>query len=353
MTSALAVTGLSAPFGRETGLADVSFEVAAGERLVILGGSGAGKTTLLRAIAGLGTMSAGGVLIAGHDVSSEPPERRDAVYLHQTPLLFPHLSVAENIAFPLRVRHVPPADVTRRVREALALVRLEAFAGRAPRTLSGGQRHRVALARAVVARPSVLLLDEPLSALDPSLREEVRESLLALQRAYRPAIVLVTHDLDEAGLMADRIGVLLDGQLVQTATPGDLFRRPATPGVARFLGIPNLLPGLLHPDGRFESVLGCFVPEGPVAAPGPALAVLGAGGVTIAIAGEGPPAVVVGVRHRPRHTTAVVELGSLRFEIQVGAGALPAVGSEVPLAIRTDAVPVLPVPRQADPFSAA
>ncbi|MGH7518050.1 MAG: ABC transporter ATP-binding protein [Gemmatimonadales bacterium] len=335
---ALAITGLAAPFGRETGLADVSFDVAPGERLAIVGGSGTGKTTLLRAIAGLGAMSAGRVLIGGRDVSTEPPERRDAVYLHQTPLLFPHLSAGENVAFPLRVRSVPDAEVDRRVGEALASVRLETFAGRVPRTLSGGQRHRVALARAVVARPTALLLDEPLSALDPTLRDEVRESLLALQQVYRPALVLVTHDLDEAGLLADRIGVLLDGRLAQVAPPAELFARPATLAVARFLGIPNLVPGVVLADGRFECMLGTLSLHrvDPRPQPGPGVVVFRPRAARIrsdgTVAGE-----VVEVRHRVRDTTVVVRSADRTIEVQVVDGGPPRIGARVAIAVEPEA----------------
>lgn len=335
---ALEIVGLAAPFGRETGLAGVSFDAAPGERLAIVGGSGAGKTTLLRAIAGLGAMSAGRVRIAGRDVSTEPPERRDAVYLHQTPLLFPHLSAGENVAFPLRVRHVPDAEVDRRVGEALASVRLETFAGRAPRTLSGGQRHRVALARAVVARPTALLLDEPLSALDPTLRDEVRESLLALQRAYRPALVLVTHDLDEAGLLADRIGVLLDGRLVQVAPPAELFAHPATLAVARFLGIPNLVPGVVLADGRFQCTLGMLSLHqvDPRPEPGPGVVVFRPRAARIStdgtVAGE-----VVEVRHRVRDTTVVVRSADQTIEVQVADGGSPPIGTRVAIAVEPEA----------------
>ena len=331
MTAALELQSLAAPFGPGPGLTDISFGVAAGERVVIVGGSGAGKTTLLRAIAGLGPATGGRIVIAGRDVSARAPERRDAVYLHQTPLLFPHLSASENVAFPLRVRGVSAAEVDRRVADALAAVKLEAVAGRAPRTLSGGQRHRVALARAVVARPSVLLLDVPFSALVPTLRDEVREALLVLQRTYRPAMVLVTHDLEEAGLLADRIGVLLDGRLAQLAPPPVLFDRPASLAVARFLGIPNLVRGDIR-DGWFVSGLGRLPVTSATLPEGPAVVVLGTDGV--AISAGGPRGRVVAIQHRPRDTTAIVQLDSMRLEVRVDAGNAPLVGAELPLEIR-------------------
>lgn len=331
---ALRIENLAAPFGPEAGLADISFEVAPGERLVIVGGSGAGKTTLLRALAGLGAMSRGRVFIAGRDVSGEPPERRDAVYLHQTPLLFPHLSVGENVAFPLRVRGVALTDRFRRVSEALAAVRLERLAGRAPRTLSGGQRHRVALARAVVARPSVLLLDEPLSALDPALREEVRESLLALQRAYRPALVVVTHDLDEAGLLADRIGVLLDGRLAQIAPPAELFARPGSVAIARFIGMPNIVPGVVRSGTVFESPIGEVPLDGTVPPPvsGPCTAVCRHDAVRVATQGR-LRGIVVGMRHRPRDTALQVEIGGMILEVTADGPGFPAAGTTVSIQV--------------------
>jgi putative spermidine/putrescine transport system ATP-binding protein len=337
---ALRVVGLGAPFGSAPGLLGITFDVAAGERLVIAGSSGAGKTTLLRAIAGLGPISAGRIEIAGRDATGLPAERRDAVYLHQTPLLFPHLSVFENVAFPLRVRGLAPAEVAPRVRDALASVQLEGFADRPPRTLSGGQRHRVALARAVVARPALLLLDEPLAALDPELRQEVREALIALQRAYGPALVLVTHDLDEAGLLADRIGVLLEGRLAQTAPPAELFSRPASLAVARFLGLPNSVPGQLNGDGRFESVLGTLSSDPRIGVTGPAVAVFRPDAL---VPGVGPLAGrVVAVHHRARETIAVIAVGELRLEIRVDPICPPLPGSELCFALKPQAVTILP-----------
>src|SRR5690606_30111735 len=192
---------LDVPFGAAPGLSAVSLTVGAGERVVLVGASGAGKTSLLRAIAGLAPLAGGTVSIGGVPAAALPPERRDAVYLHQSPLLFPHMTVHDNVAFPLRVRGMAAAERSRRTLEVLEAVRLGGFGSRMPHTLSGGQRHRVALARAVAARPRVLLLDEPLTGLDPALREDVREAVLSVHREYRPALLIVTHDLDEAALI--------------------------------------------------------------------------------------------------------------------------------------------------------
>jgi putative spermidine/putrescine transport system ATP-binding protein len=324
----LAVSDLDAPFGAAPGLRRVAFDVAPGERLVIVGGSGAGKTTLLRAVAGLAPTTAGQISIAGRDVSREPPERRDAVYLHQTPLLFPHLTVAENVAFPLRVRRVPPASIETRVREALGTVQLGDFGNRSPRTLSGGQRHRVALARAVIARPAVLLLDEPLSALDPSLRDEVRESLLVVQHQYLPAIVVVTHDLEEAGTLAHRIGVLLAGQIAQLASPRQLFVAPATLEVARFLGIPNLVRGVMGADGVFDAPIGPVATHDRPAAPGPRVAAFRLDAARLSTAGM-LTGRVTGIRQGPRGSAIQLDAGGTAVEVAAGTGKLPEPGSLV------------------------
>lgn len=299
-------------FGDAPGLEPVSFAVEPGERLVVVGASGAGKTTLLRAIAGLAPIAAGRIEIGGREVTALPPERRGAVYLHQTPTLFPHLSVFENVAFPLRVRRARDGEIRERVRYVLAAVRMEELAGRMPWTLSGGQRHRAALARAIVARPALMLLDEPLSSLDPALREEVREAIITIQDEYRPALVLVTHDLDEAGLLADRIGVLLDRRLAEVATPARLFASPESLATARFLGIPNEVPGRIREDGVFASPLGPVVLNG--IRPGPAVAVFR----PEAIRPDPNGAILVRVlalRHRAQRTAALVELDGLRLEI--------------------------------------
>lgn len=339
----LAVTDLAAPFGAAPGLEGISLSVAAGERLAVVGASGAGKTTLLRAVAGLVPTAAGRVEVGGRDVTRLPPERRDAVYLHQTPLLFPHLSVGENVAFPLRVRGAPEAEVRSRVAALLGAVGLEGFGARMPRSLSGGQRHRVALARAIAARPAVLLLDEPLSSLDPALRQEVRETIVRVQEETRPALVLVTHDLDEAGLLGHRVAVLLERRLAQVAPPAHLFARPASLAIARFLGIPNEVAGHVRADGAFECPLGVWLPANAGdAPPGPAVAVFRPDAVRFAAAGD-LPVRVESLRHRAHGTTAVVRTASgLAVEAEAGRGGMPEVGAEV--GIEVEAARVLAYP---------
>ncbi len=249
-------------FGPRPGLDNISFTVAPGEHLVLLGPSGAGKTTLLRGVAGLDQLVAGNVYVNDRDITKLKPERRGVVYLHQTPSLFPHLSVLDNIGFPLEMRGVRRADARAKAHELLGQMQLAGYAARNASALSGGQRHRVALARALAAEPAVLLLDEPFAALDPGLRAEVRDSVVEMLRsegepASQPSVVIVTHDVDEASLLGDRIAVLLDGRLVQEGAPSVLLSKPATVEVARFLGIPNVLPGVAN--GReFECALGVF-----------------------------------------------------------------------------------------------
>lgn len=219
-------------------VAPLDLRVARGETVALLGPSGAGKTSLLRAVAGL-VPAVGEVTIAGRRVTHLPAEARRAVYLHQAPRLFPHLDVTGNVAFPMQLRGIV-RDV--RARETLALlqlVQLDTFGARDVASLSGGERQRVALARAIAAAPEVLLLDEPFTALDPTLRADVREALARLLAQATPATILVTHDVDEAAALATRIAVVLDGRLAQLATPNELFRRPATVALARFLGVEN------------------------------------------------------------------------------------------------------------------
>lgn len=327
----LAVRDLSVPFGTGPGLTGISWQVRPGERLALVGASGAGKTSLLRAVAGLLTPTAGRITVGARDVTGLPPEARGIVYLHQAPLLFPHRDVAGNVAFPLEIRGADRTTVAAEVRQALAAVHLEPLAGRRPDTLSGGQRHRVALARAAVARPAALLLDEPLAALDPVLRAEIRDALLALLARYRPAVVLVTHDFDEAALLGDRVGVLLGGRLAQVAPPGELFRRPASLAVARFLGLPNAIPGRVDEAGTFRSALGVLAVDGAVA-PGAAVAVGSAAAFRLDPAGP-VHAIVTAVHPGAGRATARVRAGGLELATAVDALDAPAPGTAVRLAV--------------------
>jgi putative spermidine/putrescine transport system ATP-binding protein len=237
----------------------VCLEIGQGEFIAFLGPSGCGKTTTLRMIAGLTEASAGSIHFGARDVTHLPPYLRDAGLVFQGYALFPHMNVAENVAFGLQMRKVAREEVRRRVDEALSLVKLAHLAGRLPKELSGGQQQRVALARAIVYKPEVLLLDEPLSALDAKLRNEVRTELRRLQSALGLTTIFVTHDQDEALSVADRIVVMSAGRVEQVGTPREIYQRPATRFVAEFIGLINLFPGGLDGPGRFRCESGeCF-----------------------------------------------------------------------------------------------
>lgn len=224
-----------------------SLRVEPGEFLTLLGPSGSGKSTVLKLIAGFEHPTSGRVLIGGRDVTLEPPYRRNVGMVFQNYALFPHLTVFENVAFPLRVRRVPQEEIRRRVRSALALVGLEGVEQRYPRQLSGGQQQRVALARALVYEPPVLLMDEPLGALDKQLRERMQLELKHLHRQVGVTVIFVTHDQEEALTMSDRVAVIRDGRLEQVGTPREIYERPRTRFVATFLGETNLFEGELVP----------------------------------------------------------------------------------------------------------
>ena len=249
----LSLNGLSKHYGDFYAVREVSLTIADGEFLVLLGPSGCGKTTTLRMIAGFIEPSAGHVRLAGQDVTLLPPWRRNAGMVFQSYALFPHMTVAQNVAFGLEMRKLSRADIERRVEEVLALVRLGGYGGRLPRQLSGGQQQRVALARALAIRPDVLLLDEPLSNLDAKLRQEVRVEIRELQRQLGLTTVMVTHDQEEALTMADRLVVMNEGSVRQVGTQRDLYERPADRFVAGFVGRTTFLAGSIEAPGRFRS----------------------------------------------------------------------------------------------------
>src|SRR3954452_18656207 len=238
---AIRLTGLTKEFGNVTAVDHVDLEIAAGEFFSMLGPSGSGKTTVLRMIAGFEEPTSGTVELAGVDTTRTPPYGRDVNTVFQDYALFPHLSVQQNVEYGLRVKKVPAAERRRRAGEALEQVRLPHLEARRPSQLSGGQRQRVALARALVNRPRVLLLDEPLGALDLKLREQMQVERKAIQRDVGVTFVFVTHDQDEALTMSDRIAVFSRGRVEQVGTPAEVYERPATAFVAGFVGTSNLL----------------------------------------------------------------------------------------------------------------
>jgi len=242
----LAIHAIAKRFGATAVLRDVSLQVAQGEFLTVLGESGSGKTTLLRLIAGFEQPDSGEIHMEGVRLDQLPPYRRRVNTVFQHYALFPHLSVFENVAYGLRVRKVARTEIPQRVEQALALVKMSDFARRAPAQLSGGQQQRIALARALVNQPKLLLLDEPLSALDANLRRQMQLELKALQREVGISFVFVTHDQEEAMALSDRIALLRSGELEQVATPREIYNRPATAYTARFIGQTNLLRGRIQ-----------------------------------------------------------------------------------------------------------
>lgn len=256
MSAAISLRGVSKHFGEVTAVDDLDLDIEDGEFFSMLGPSGSGKTTVLRMVAGFEQPDAGRILLGGDDVTDEPPFARDVNTVFQDYALFPHMSVRQNVEYGLRVKKVGSAERRQRAEQALSTVRLEGYADRRPHQLSGGQRQRVALARALVNRPKVLLLDEPLGALDLKLRREMQIELKELQREVGITFVFVTHDQEEALTMSDRIAVFRDGRVEQLATPVELYEHPASPFVAGFVGTSNLLEGevartVLGTDGTF------------------------------------------------------------------------------------------------------
>ncbi|MBI1377398.1 MAG: ATP-binding cassette domain-containing protein [Frankiales bacterium] len=243
VTPAIRLRGLRKTFGSVVAVDDVDLDIRTGEFLTLLGPSGSGKTTVLRMIAGFELPTAGSIELGGVDVTRRPPFQRDVNTVFQDYALFPHLTVAENVEYGLKVAGVGRDERRRRAQEALASVRLEGFGPRKPSEMSGGQRQRVALARALVNRPQVLLLDEPLGALDLKLREQMQVELKGIQRDVGITFVFVTHDQEEALTMSDRIAVFSAGRIEQIGAPAEVYERPATEFVAGFVGTSNLLRG--------------------------------------------------------------------------------------------------------------
>jgi putative spermidine/putrescine transport system ATP-binding protein len=253
------LVGVSKRYGRNPVVEDVNLTVAEGEFVSLLGPSGCGKTTTLRIIAGFVTPCSGEVRIGGRRMNDIPPYRRDTGMVFQQYALFPHMTVAENVAFGLKMRRAGGRDLAMHVEEALRLVKLEGLEKRMPRELSGGQQQRVALARALAIRPQVLLLDEPLSNLDAKLRAETRDELRRIQKETAITAIFVTHDQEEALIVSDRVAVMNKGRIVQVGPPHHIYQQPASRFVADFIGRTNFLEGRVE-GGRFFCRAGMNVP---------------------------------------------------------------------------------------------
>ncbi|MCI0430704.1 MAG: ABC transporter ATP-binding protein [Rhodospirillales bacterium] len=262
MASDVRLEHVSKSFGAFKAVDDLSLDVEAGSFVALLGPSGAGKSTVLRMIGGFELPDAGRIHIGGREVTDLPPYRRDVNTVFQSYALFPHMTVAENVAFGLRQDGVPGEERRARVRGALEMVQLLDYAQRNPAQLSGGQQQRVALARALVKRPSVLLLDEPLAALDRKLRQQMQVELKLLQHELGITFIFVTHDQEEALAMSDSIAVMRDGRVDQLGTPGELYDRPRTAFVAGFIGQQNFFAGRVEAGGRLHAESGVVVEAG-------------------------------------------------------------------------------------------
>ena len=326
----LHVAGLSKRFGGQAALTDVSLDVEQGEFVALLGPSGCGKTTLLRCIAGFHLADSGALRIAGEDVTHLPPYRRPLNTVFQNYALFPHMSVAENVAYGPRRQGASRAEAATRAREALDLVGLSGFADRLPRHLSGGQQQRVALARAIVNKPKLLLLDEPLSALDYKLRKRVQTELKQLQAKLGIAFVFVTHDQEEAMSMADRIVVMNAGRVEQVGLGQDIYRRPATRFVADFIGEANFLPCATDTSGRALLALGGqTVPLAPQTPGGSPVAVLRPEQIRLLEGADAPAghlaatAIVTDIVHVGSHAMVTLACGETQLVSRLG-GTLPA-----------------------------
>jgi spermidine/putrescine ABC transporter ATP-binding subunit len=262
----LSLRAIAKHFGKHVVLRDISLDIIEGEFLTILGESGSGKTTLLRILAGFEQATSGEVWMAGERLDQLPPYRRPVNTVFQSYALFPHMTVEENVGYGLRIAKRPAAEIQARVSDALAKVKMSAYAKAKPSKISGGQQQRIALARALVNRPRLLLLDEPLSALDANLRRQMQVELKALQREVGITFVFVTHDQEEAMVMSDRIALLRSGELEQVASPREIYSRPATSYTAQFIGHTNLLKGEVRAG---KAITGVFswptsLSDGPV-----------------------------------------------------------------------------------------
>ncbi len=265
----LEIDGIEVTLGGSRVLHGVSLDVADGECVALLGPSGCGKTTTLRAISGFAPVSAGDIRIGGRSVRGLPPHRRNLGLVFQDYALFPHMTVAENIGYGLRMRGVPRGEIAGRVDGALGLVRLDGFGDRPPARLSGGQRQRVALARALVIRPDILLLDEPLGALDRKLRDAMQVELKRIRREVGITTIIVTHDQEEALSLADRVAVMSEGRIIEIDRPAALYARPRSLGVLDFLGDANVWTTEVLPGAAVRLPGGAVVPLPPDADPTP------------------------------------------------------------------------------------
>jgi putative spermidine/putrescine transport system ATP-binding protein len=344
--TSVSLRDLTRVFGATRALDEMSLEIAPGELVALLGPSGCGKTTALRIVAGFEYADAGEVLIDGKDISGVPAAKRDMGMVFQSYSLFPNMTALDNVAFGLRMRKVGGGARRERAAELLDMVGLSPQAGQWPHQLSGGQQQRVALARALAIEPRVLLLDEPLSALDAKVRLQLREQIRTLQQRLGTTTLFVTHDQEEALSMADRVGVMRAGRLEQVAEPAELYSRPATAFVAEFVGTMNRLPAELGGGGTVVTVLGATVPAqegGPSS--GPVDALVRPENLTVAAA-EGGNGIVTGRTFLGAVTRVAVRLsGDTEVAVDVSSAAAAAMAPGTAVQVSLPAAPVLVAPR--------
>ena len=349
MTTSITLNSVSKTFATEQGpvLLGVNLDVLPGTCTAILGPSGSGKSTILRIISGLENPSGGHVLVNGVDVTAVLPENRGIGMVFQRPLLFPHLSVLDNVAFAGRAAGLSRAQARRDALPFLAMVHLPEFGNRSIRSLSGGQEQRVAIARALAATPSILLLDEPFSALDPALRDDMHRLLADIRASLAPTILLVTHDRDEATAVADRIAVIEDGQLLQHDSVDRIYNRPSCLAVARLMGGKNSIDGTVF-DGAHHSAVGA-VPVDAGTAEGPGILVMRQ--EAIEVAAQDPSSRRVGIdqytgvvtavqRSGPRRSV-VIGVGNLGVHAELAPGVDVSVGMSVVFTLPREAVCVV------------
>jgi len=337
VTPMLEVHTLDVVFGARIGLRDVNVAVNAGECLAVLGASGVGKSSLLRTIAGLQPAGAGRVLVKGLNVTTAPPEQRSIVYLHQEPVLFPHLTVLDNVAFPLQVRGESARHSATRAATWLERMQVQELAGRRPAALSGGQRHRVALARALCADPAVLLLDEPLASLDPAVRRDVRTALQVVRATSAAAMLLVTHDLDDALTIATQVMTLGAAGHSIPMPPAALLQSPPSLESARLLGVYAEVEGVVLGDGDTAAFhwLGGAVPV-PGVRPGPAIACVRSHEVHVHCGGRlhGPELTVLDRQDAAHEVVLTVRrAGGETAVVRVGSGVTAVTGDAIQVCI--------------------
>jgi spermidine/putrescine ABC transporter ATP-binding subunit len=331
----LRIESVAKTFGPVTAVDGVSLDIRENEFFALLGPSGCGKTTLLRMLAGFEAPNAGRILLEGKDISPLPPEKRPLNLMFQSYALFPHMTVRKNLSYGLEMERLGKPEIRRRVDETLAMTDLTSFADRKPEQLSGGQKQRVALARALVKRPKVLLLDEPLGALDKKLRERMQLELKRMQHEAGITFIIVTHDQEEALVMADRMAILKDGRLLQVGAPEEIYERPADRFVANFIGVMNFIEGRVGTDGVFEAEgLRLAIPN---AEPGPATLAVRPENIAIGAPGERLAGTVADIAYhgldRVLHVQTAASTTPFQVRVSVAGGAVWQVGDALSLKI--------------------